>query len=297
MATSGSAADALAYIRDATPASTGWAQEIIKSAVGTQDWSTAWATTAGQSLSEGLRARLRNVSVLDAVAVHALRPDYPNPARMLTGGAASSADEGGVKVATKFSLTAPDMSANGHKIAALVAMSKELLRLPEANQIITDELAAVVADKVNSEFLGALTATSVTAPTSGSATDCVQAALDAVDDSDQVVLAAPRAFVRKLAAESDGRIGLIGGELFPGCRVIATTAAGNNLYAIPADRAFVYERPVVLSPASEASVELDDAPTGGATSLVSLWQENLVGLLCERSFWVKAAAAVMAVQS
>jgi len=32
----------------------------------------------------------------------------------------------------------------------------------------------------------------------------------------------------------------------------------------------------------QASIEMNDAPTGGATSLTSLWQNNLIGIRCER---------------
>jgi valyl-tRNA synthetase len=39
---------------------------------------------------------------------------------------------------------------------------------------------------------------------------------------------------------------------------------------------------VSLDMSMEASVQMDDAPSAGAQSLVSLWQNNLVGIRAER---------------
>ena len=39
---------------------------------------------------------------------------------------------------------------------------------------------------------------------------------------------------------------------------------------------------VSIDMSNEASVQMDDAPSGGAQSLVSLWQNNLVGIRAEQ---------------
>ena len=44
----------------------------------------------------------------------------------------------------------------------------------------------------------------------------------------------------------------------------------------------------------EASLQMDSAPTAGAASLVSLWQNNLVGIRAERySYWLRRRAAAV----
>lgn len=49
---------------------------------------------------------------------------------------------------------------------------------------------------------------------------------------------------------------------------------------------------VTLDVSREASIQLDDAPSAGAQSLVSLWQNNLIGLRAERYItWLKRRAS------
>lgn len=259
----------------------GWAEAVTKAAITAQDWSSAWGSDSGQYLADAFRQSLRDTSVLDACARHAIPiPERATGLQLLSGATADAVAEGVPKVATRLTLSPQNLTTK--KVAAILAMTAELVRTPAAERVIGSELRTKVSEATNTAFLGLLTATSVTAGTTPTAT--VQAALDALDDCAQAVIAAPGSFVRKLAAESNGRIGITGGELFPGCMVVATAAAGTDLYAIAADRIALREEPLKMLPATDASVQLDDAPSGGAQSLVSLWQSNLIGLLIERYF-------------
>jgi len=259
----------------------GWLEAFTKSAVAAQDWGSAWGTDAGQHLADAFLTSIRDVSILDAIAAHAVAVDpRATQAQILSGASADVVTQGAPKVATRVSLNPQSLTRK--KVAAIVAMTNELARLPEAQRIIQQELRTQVSTITNAAFLGVLTATTATKGATPTAT--VQAALDALEDCTQAVIAAPYGFVRQLAAESNGRIGLTGGTIFPGCQIIATTATVGSLYAIAADRIVLHHEPLRMVPATNASVQLDDAPTGGAPSLISLWQNGMRAVLVEREF-------------
>jgi HK97 family phage major capsid protein/HK97 family phage prohead protease len=95
-------------------------------------------------------------------------------------------------------------------------------------------------------------------------------------------------------------INVNGGTWF-GFPVITSNAVG--LTGSPTDNfiALIDQSEVLLADdggisidmSQEASIEMNDAPTGGATSLVSLWQNNLLGLRAERYInWSRRRATV-----
>ena len=259
----------------------GWLEAFTKSAVAAQEWSSPWGTDAGQHLADAFLLSIRDASVLDAVSRFAVAVDpRQTTAQILSGASADVVAEGAPKVATAVSLNPQSLTRK--KIAAIVALTTELARLPEAQRMIQAQLRTQVSHAANVAFLAALTATSATAGTTAPAT--VSAALDALEDTAYAVIAAPGGFVRRLAVESDGRVGITGGMLFPGCQIVATSAAGTNLYAVAADRIVLHAEPLQMIPASEATLQLSDAPSGGAQELVSLWQNNLRAVLVEREF-------------
>lgn len=97
-------------------------------------------------------------------------------------------------------------------------------------------------------------------------------------------------------------INVNGGEWF-GLPVVTSNAVG--LAGSPTDAfiALIDQSEVLLADdgdisidmSQEASVEMNDSPTGGATSLVSLWQNNLLGLRAERYInWSKRRSAAVA---
>jgi HK97 family phage major capsid protein len=65
-----------------------------------------------------------------------------------------------------------------------------------------------------------------------------------------------------------------------------------NIYLIDAAEVMLAdEGGVTLDVSREASLQMDDAPSSGAQSLVSLWQNNLIGLRAERYInWLKRRA-------
>lgn len=259
----------------------GWAESFCKAAVAANDWSSAWGTGSGAELADAFLATLRDTSVLDAVAPFAVRLPPRGVHAQLASGASADVVTEGVPVAVSHIALNPQ-SVVAKKAAALVVLSDELSRTDTAQRVISAELRAEVSKAVNSAFLGMLTPTSATAGTDALAT--IDAALAALGDCTHVVMAAPSAFVREVANASQGRVGLTGGTLFPGVQIIATAAAGSDLFAIPADRVALREEPLIMSPASDAAVQMVDNPLTGEQSLVSLWQNGLRAVLVLREF-------------
>lgn len=163
-----------------------------------------------------------------------------------------------------------------------MVLSDELAATDDASRIIKTELRAQVSKAANEAFLAMLTPTSGTAGSDALAT--IDAALAALGECQHVVIAAGHSFVRAVANASEGRIGLTGGTVFPGCEIIATSAAGSDLFAIAADRVALREEPLVMSPATEAAIQMVDNPQTGEQSLTSLWQNGLRAVIVLREF-------------
>lgn len=83
-----------------------------------------------------------------------------------------------------------------------------------------------------------------------------------------------------------------------GMTVVASQAVGSNVIALVPDAILLAdEGGVNIDMSTEASVQLDSAPDNPAvatTILTSLWQNNLIGLRCERFInWKKARAGAV----
>ncbi|WP_233866648.1 phage major capsid protein [Paraburkholderia adhaesiva] len=73
------------------------------------------------------------------------------------------------------------------------------------------------------------------------------------------------------------------GGVFFGLPVIVSMTAQNLIVLVqPRDILLADDRGVTIDISREASVQMDDAPTGNGVGLVSLWQQNMVGVRAER---------------
>jgi hypothetical protein len=76
-----------------------------------------------------------------------------------------------------------------------------------------------------------------------------------------------------------------------------SASTSDACYYFDATQVAAATEPMVLTPADQASVMLDDNPTSGAHTLVSLWQTNRVALRVERTLGIEVlrttAAAVI----
>jgi hypothetical protein len=78
------------------------------------------------------------------------------------------------------------------------------------------------------------------------------------------------------------------GGVIQGIKVVVSEAAMTGAVLLDASQIAAADDQIVLSEGQYASVEMDDSPTSGAQSLVSLWQNSMVGLKAVRYFGVEA---------
>jgi HK97 family phage major capsid protein len=97
---------------------------------------------------------------------------------------------------------------------------------------------------------------------------------------------------------------MTGGTFF-GIPVVTSNAvpiesdATTSIVLMDASQIFLAdEGGITLDVSMEASLQMDGAPSAGATTLVSLWQNNMVGLRAERYInWQRRRDAAVAVLS
>lgn len=237
-----------------------------------------------------------------------------------TAGSASWVGQGKAKPLTKFHYT--DTTLLFTKIAAIAVITEELARFssPGAEALVRDALADAVIARMDSDFidpaisesagvrpasitngLTALTSAGVSADNARTDIQNLleQYVLNNVDVAG-VVLIMPNTLAlalsnmfTTLAQPQFPGLNINGGSLL-GIPVITTQYAasgasyGNMVIAVNArDVALADDGQVNVDASREASVEMDDAPTGDATagtgaSVVSMWQTNSIALRAER---------------
>ena len=243
---------------------------------------------AGQELVSAFIGTIRARSLLDALAQHA-RPIPNGIMRVLvaSGAIASATDEAAAKATTRLALNLND--SDFRKIAAIVVISEEIARSadPAARRLFEREMETAVINASNQAVMDVLDTTGVS--TEGDPQTDLENALAAADSSESYVAAMDPADVRVLALRypDSGLHVHNGGELVPGVRIVGV--ADSPLTVIPASRYSLRDFGMTLSPSAHASLEMDDDPSGNsetptATQLVSLWQNNMLGLRAERRF-------------
>lgn len=245
-----------------------------------------------------------------------------------SGGAGYWVGEGKPKPLTKFDFAATNLSPL--KVAAIAVITKELARdsSPSASMLVRDQLTEACAARLDTDFIDpAKTASSgvspasitngVTAPNSnGNDEDGVRSDIQAIMatflDADNPpstgvwIMRPTVALALSLMANGLGQrafpgIGVNGGE-FAGLPVITSNyvpapTAGDYLILVNAQDIYLGdEGGFTLDMSTEASLQMADDPSDAAASVISLWQNNLVGFLCERTInWAKARTGAVAV--
>lgn len=158
------------------------------------------------------------------------------------------------------------------KVAATVIMTAELMRSadPVTQEMIRRQVVSAVVAAKNAALVAALTAG---APTAASTVWGLFAQVSAGSPRYPVLLAGfdaigtlPSGTVRDLQA-----IGVV---------ILSAPEAQGLLIACDGGGILLSEDPVQVATAQHASIEMDDAPSGGG--FVSLWQQNLIGLRGEQ---------------
>ena len=223
------------------------------------------------------------------------------------------------------------------KIAGIVVLTEELVRFsnPSAEARVQQDLIETIAQFTDEQFLDPNKAVSANvspasvtngvAPTVSTGTSVAQIAADvsamlAMYDTgmrqrNPVWVMHPRtARALSLTRTTQDLFAFPGitptGGTFFGIPVITSTSVGaadvgspavsqTQIILIEASEIFLADDgQVALDVSREASVEMDGAPSSPSTTLVSLWQNNMVGLRAERFIhWAKRRADAVAVMS
>lgn len=224
------------------------------------------------------------------------------------------------------------LSLTWAKAATIIVMTDELIRFsnPSAEALARDDLAAGIARYLDLRFIdpayagvanvspasitNGVTPTASLGTTIALVTDTVEAAMQGFVTGNQNlgglvwIMNPGTALSLSLKRTSQDvfafpNLGPNGGTFF-GYPVI--TSNNVALSASPTETFIVLMNPseimladdggVSIDMSNEASIEMDSAPTGGATSLVSLWQNNMTALRAERYInWMKRRSGAVAV--
>ncbi|WP_181149602.1 phage major capsid protein [Ensifer aridi] len=245
-----------------------------------------------------------------------------------SGGAGYWVGEGKAKPLTKFDFSRTTL--NPLKVANIAVVTMEVLRdsSPSAETIVRDQLAAALRERLDLDFINpAKAAVADVSPasilngvagiaSSGNTADDVRTDLRALFGAFIAANNAPTSGVFIMEATTALALSLmvnpLGQSEFPGISMNGGTLSGLPVIVseyVPtgvvalvnaADIYLADEGGVEIDMSGEASLEMDDAPTGDsvaptAAALVSLWQTNSVGFRAERTVnWARRRPSAVA---
>lgn len=197
------------------------------------------------------------------------------------------------------------------KVAGIVVLTDELVRFsnPSAEAIVRQDLTATIAQFLDEQFVDPAVAevanvspasvTNGVTPIAASGTDAdslradVRAVFNAfiaanMTPSNGVWLMSPTIalaismMMNPLGQQEFTGLSMAGGTFF-GLPVIVSETLGTNIVLVNQSEILLADDGgVTLDASREASLQMNDSPTNGASTLVSLWQNNMVGLRAER---------------
>lgn len=237
--------------------------------------------------------------------------------RELTGATVSWTAESAAKPVTELGYDALVALAPS-KVDAIVIVSDELSRSssPNAEQVIRNSLVSSIASFVDRAFLDPASAATASHPgslpsqvtaitPSGSTAASLAADIVSLVDAlvaggnselaSLVLIMSPRMATR-VAAKRDtsggsafGSVTVAGGTLL-GIPVVTSTSAplsasgGGGIVLLDANEILLADDgEVSISLSSEAAVQMSSTPSNSASTLISLWQSNLLGIRAERA--------------
>lgn len=197
------------------------------------------------------------------------------------------------------------------KVAGIVVLTDELVRFsnPSAEAIVRQDLTATIAQFLDEQFVDPAVAevanvspasvTNGVTPIAATGVDAdslradVRAVFNAfiaanMTPSNGVWLMSPTValaismMTNPLGQQEFAGLSMTGGTFF-GLPVIVSETLGTNIVLVNQSEILLADDGgVTLDASREASLQMNDAPTAGASTLVSLWQNNMVGLRAER---------------
>jgi len=249
-----------------------------------------------------------------------------------SGGNGYWVGEGAAKPLTQFGYSRTSLQEL--KVATIAVVTEELLRRSSisADENVRDQLAAAVAERIDQDFIdpakaavvgsspasitNGLTPVTSTGNTADAVREDVRLLMNTFIAADNApttgvwVMSSTTALALSLLQNPLGQgefpaISMMGGR-FQGLPTIVSeyvpsVSAGSYVALVNAqDIWFADEGGVQVDMSREASLQMDDAPTGDSmtptgTSMVSLWQTNSVGFRAERILnWAKRRPSAVA---
>jgi hypothetical protein len=277
-------------------------RDILQKAAITPGDLAAWSAIADyQNVSTAFLESLRSLSVFDAVLADGMvkAPLRSRGFSITTGISGSVPNELAVKPIS--SLVLAQQLLEPRKAAATIIVTKELLSVAGSQELFVNELTKGVIAATDSAFLSALVAASTVVPSGGSTlaqiavdleillTNCVTHA-----SSRLYYVTSPtnlKGIIGKATAAGQPAfpdLGPNGGELWPGVTAIPSDQISSSVALLFDATAIVGNSDLIIPGRSEqATIQLEgapDSPPTGATTLISLWQNDLLALRMERFF-------------
>ena len=293
-------------------------EAVIKAAVpiGTATDAT-WAgplVPTVQNIAAEFITLLRAASVMNRIQGLVKTPFNVRVPAQTGGGTYGWVGEGLSKPVTKLAFSAVAVAM--HKAAGIVVFTEELARLstPSAEEVVRNDMVNGIAAFLDQQFLdpavaevsGVNPASITNGLTPITSTDDILADLNAIfaalataniDPTGGTLLMSPANAFALATTTTNGMfvfpgITMEGGTLV-GVNVVTSNTLGTNVVFIARNCVFVAdEGGIQIDVSREASVQMDSAPATPPTPLVSLWQQNLVGLRADRWIsWKRARAA------
>jgi HK97 family phage major capsid protein/HK97 family phage prohead protease len=244
--------------------------------------------------------------------------------RQTGGGSASWVGESKPKPVTALAFDFVELKWT--KLATIAVITEELARFssPSAEAIIRDTLAKAIIQQSDADFVDPANAGTANVKPA-SITNGVSAVTSIGNTEAEIrvdvgnvfapfiaanltpangvwIMSATTALALSLIVNQQGQpafpgVSMAGGTFF-GMPVVVSEAVGNIvILANASDILLADDGQVTIDVSREASVQMDGAPTDpvvAATVLISLWQQNLIGIRAERFInWVKGRAAAV----
>lgn len=269
----------------------------------------AWASPlVNQNISADFLELLRPATILGKISGLRTVPFNTKVPAQTAGGTYGWVGEAKPKPVTQLAFSAETLGIA--KAAGIIVLTEELVRLsnPSAEALVRADMIAGIAQFLDQQFIDPAVAAvagvnpaSITngAPTAAATTNPLADFLAlmnhfAVNNIPVAgltfIMSEANALALSFQMHHDGTpmfpdITITGGN-FKGIRIITSQAAGGLVIALqPSYILYADDGGVTIDASREASLQMDSAPASppdATTVLVSLWQNNLVGLRAER---------------
>jgi HK97 family phage major capsid protein len=294
---------------------------VLKAAVAagtTSDPQWAKPLVQYQDMSSEFIDLLRPATILGRMGSVRRVPFNVRMPRQTAGASAAWVGEGQPKPVSKLAFDS--VTIPWAKVAVIVAITEELARFssPSAEALVRSDLIDTISAYMDLQFIdpsvaavpnvspGAVTNGAQTVPSSGATvadvTNDLAAAMQIMVGANlqmrapvfvlhprtRIALSLLRTNQDLFAFQSEMARGTLLGIPFIESANVPVVANETTITLIDqAEILYADDGGVTLDVSTQASLQMNDAPSGGAQQMVSLWQSNLIGIRAERySYWL-----------